>query len=603
MKITATSFIFLSAIAGLAQTVSPTQLTFTYQSGSNNYPPDQTLSVTTSGGSIPIKIADESCYSPPGFSISFNPALDVQGAAGQTPMTLGVHVHPQGWATPQPLPGTYSCEFEVTFLYYYTPIVDQQVVITLIVAAPSTVSVSSSLLSFAYQGGGSLPQAEVITVSASLATAFSVAASGGSWLTVNPASGTTPASLSVSVNPAGLNPGTYNGTITITAPGASNSPQTVSVSLKVTSAPTISVGPGLLSYAYQSGGTLPQAQALMVSGAGAAATFTATPFSSGWLQLSDASSTTPSTGSLSGTTPNTGTFNITVTANPTGLNAGTYNGSIIIAGTGLATGTTIVNVTLAITAPVPAITKVTSAASYATGAVSPGELISIFANASNPIGPIPAVQLSSANCPSPCTNVPTTMGGVQVEFLPSGVYAPLTYVSATQINAVVPYEVQTAGPNLSVEVKYLGQVSSASVLQTVATAPGIITLNGSGTGTAAMLQYDAIGNYQGINSGSNPASPGWVLVMYVTGEGLIPSAATGSVTSTGNVRPLAGPPAVLIDQLPATVLYYGEAGGDVSGVMQINVQIPQGIRTGQADTISFSIGGNTSQNGVTVSVR
>jgi uncharacterized protein (TIGR03437 family) len=518
-------------------------------------------------------------------------------------MTLGVHVHPQGWATPQPLPGTYSCEFEVTFLYYYTPIVDQQVVITLIVAAPSTVSVSSSLLSFAYQGGGSLPQAEVITVSASLATAFSVAASGGSWLTVNPASGTTPASLSVSVNPAGLNPGTYNGTITITAPGASNSPQTVSVSLKVTSAPTISVGPGLLSYAYQSGGTLPQAQALMVSGAGAAATFTATPFSSGWLQLSDASSTTPSTGSLSGTTPNTGTFNITVTANPTGLNAGTYNGSIIIAGTGLATGTTIVNVTLAITAPVPAITKVTSAASYATGAVSPGELISIFANASNPIGPIPAVQLSSANCPSPCTNVPTTMGGVQVEFLPSGVYAPLTYVSATQINAVVPYEVQTAGPNLSVEVKYLGQVSSASVLQTVATAPGIITLNGSGTGTAAMLQYDAIGNYQGINSGSNPASPGWVLVMYVTGEGLIPSAATGSVTSTGNVRPLAGPPAVLIDQLPATVLYYGEAGGDVSGVMQINVQIPQGIRTGQADTISFSIGGNTSQNGVTVSVR
>jgi hypothetical protein len=59
---------------------------------------------------------------------------------------------------------------------------------------------------------------------------------------------------------------------------------------------------------------------------------------------------------------------------------------------------------------------------------------------------------------------------------------------------------------------------------------------------------------------------------------------------------------VLIDNLPATVAYYGEAYGIVSGVMQVNVQIPTGIRTSQADTISLTIGGNTSQNGVTISV-
>ena len=76
-------------------------------------------------------------------------------------------------------------------------------------------------------------------------------------------------------------------------------------------------------------------------------------------------------------------------------------------------------------APPPTISKVTNAASYATGAVSPGEIISIFANASNPIGPTPYVQLSSANCPSPCANVPTTMGGVQVVFLPQEILAPL----------------------------------------------------------------------------------------------------------------------------------------------------------------------------------
>jgi uncharacterized protein (TIGR03437 family) len=60
---------------------------------------------------------------------------------------------------------------------------------------------------------------------------------------------------------------------------------------------------------------------------------------------------------------------------------------------------------------------------------------------------------------------------------------------------------------------------------------------------------------------------------------------------------------VLVDQLPATVQYYGEAAGDVSGVLQINVLIPTGIRTSQADTISFTIGGNTSQSGVTVQIK
>jgi uncharacterized protein (TIGR03437 family) len=91
--------------------------------------------------------------------------------------------------------------------------------------------------------------------------------------------------------------------------------------------------------------------------------------------------------------------------------------------------------------------------------------------------------------------------------------------------------------------------------------------------------------------------------LYVTGEGSIPSAVTGSVTSAINVKPLIGAPTVLVDQLPATVQYYGEATGIVSGVMQINVQIPTGIRTSQADGISFTIGGNTSQSGVTVQIR
>src|SRR2546425_725900 len=52
-----------------------------------------------------------------------------------------------------------------------------------------------------------------------------------------PGSGTTPQSLSVSVNPAGLSPGSYSGTITITSGGLT---QTITVSFTVTGVlPTI----------------------------------------------------------------------------------------------------------------------------------------------------------------------------------------------------------------------------------------------------------------------------------------------------------------------------------------------------------------------------
>jgi PKD repeat protein len=59
------------------------------------------------------------------------------------------------------------------------------------------------------------------------------ASSYHSWLSVSPASGTAPSDISVSVNTAGLGSlgGVYFGRITVSAVGASNSPQTVLVTL------------------------------------------------------------------------------------------------------------------------------------------------------------------------------------------------------------------------------------------------------------------------------------------------------------------------------------------------------------------------------------
>ncbi len=54
-----------------------------------------------------------------------------------------------------------------------------------------------------------------------------------SWLSLNPSSGIGDSVLEVSIDPTGLAAGTYPGTIAITAPSASNSPQSISVQLQV----------------------------------------------------------------------------------------------------------------------------------------------------------------------------------------------------------------------------------------------------------------------------------------------------------------------------------------------------------------------------------
>ena len=118
------------------------------------------------------------------------------------------------------------------------------------VSAAPAISVGARTLSFYYTIGGAAPASQTLSIaSTGAAFTFGVGAStstGGRWLAVNPASGTTPASLSVSANPGDLATGTYAGTIAIVASGAPNSPQSIAVTLTVsdTAAPLISTVAG-----------------------------------------------------------------------------------------------------------------------------------------------------------------------------------------------------------------------------------------------------------------------------------------------------------------------------------------------------------------------
>src|ERR1017187_4690197 len=446
----------------------------------------------------------------------------------------------------------------------------------------SNVTVAPTSLTFSAPFASS-PAAQTFSVSSasgSAPVAFTVQVnSGANWLSISPASANTPSTVTVTVNSTALGAGAYSGNILVSPSGGN--PVNVPVSLTVGAAASVSATPTTLTFNYRAGDAAPAAQSVTVSGSGA---FNATPSSNGnWLLASPANGSAPTT--------------VNVSVNPSGLAANRYTGTVAVAGVSGATGSTTVTVTLVVTASLPTITKVTNAASYATGSVSPGEIITLFASDStHPIGPATAAGLTLDST----GKVSTSIGGVQVTV--GGFLCPLIYASASQVSAVVPYEVKIF-TTANVLVKYLGQSSNGVLVNVATTVPGVFTLNASGTGPGAIANSNGT-----TNSPANPAARGDTVVVYLTGEGeTSPAGSTGKVTTVASPpQPLTpGPllqPTVLIGGQGANWSFAGEAPGFVSGVLQLNVVVPTNIAAGD-QPIVVSFGGNQSQQGVTVSVK
>ena len=200
----------------------------------------------------------------------------------------------------------------------------------------------------------------------------------------------------------------------------------------------------------------------------------------------------PSWITVSGAFSGVGSAIVTLVVSP---NPGTpLSATVLVAG---------VSVTVTqVTAPLPTIKGVTNAASYATGAVSPGELATIFGTAIGPAGAAGAVT-------DPATGkLATTIGGAQVLF--NGIAAPMIYASSTQVSAVVPYEMApVASP--SVWIKYAGQTSNAFQLTSTTTVPGLFTQNASGSGPGAILNQD-----NSVNGPGNRAAKGSIVQVFMT---------------------------------------------------------------------------------------
>jgi uncharacterized protein (TIGR03437 family) len=546
--------VVLDVTGGTAIVANPTSLTLSAAAGGSAV--SQSLQLTANGST---SFTASATTVTGGTWLTVSPA---SGSANYIATPLTVTANPASLAS-----GTY----QGTVLLTTSAGVVTQVPITLSVSGAGFL-VTPSSLAFAYVQGGASPAAQTLQVSGSQSfTASASTSGGGTWLAVTPTSGTGSASLTVTTTPAGLAAGSYTGTITVTPTGGTA--LTLGVTLTV-SGPGLAASPNPLAFTYQAGDANPAPQVLAVSSTGTAIPFTAVASSSGWLSVSPASGNTPAP--------------LTVSVNPTDLGAGTYSGSIVLSA-GSGTAQVSVAVTLMVTAPLPVISRVVNAASYLGGAVSPGEIVVIFGS---DLGPSTGVSAQ----PSSSGIFGATLANVQVTF--NGYPAPLLYASAEQVNAIVPYELAGAS-SASVEVLF-GQASSNSVSVPVAlSAPGIFSVNASGTGPGAILDT----NYH-LVSASNPTSPGAVIQIYATGEGqTTPPGVDGKLAAL--MLPLPSPnqvASVLIGGLPANILYAGAAPGLVAGALQVNAQIPPGAASGALPVV-LTIGVISSQTGITVEVQ
>ncbi len=151
------------------------------------------------------------------------------------------------------------------------------------IASGAALAASPTTLSFSYTTGAATPASQSVSVT-SLAAALSFTAaaattSGGNWLSVSPASGTTPATLSVSINAAGVPAGIYHGAITLTPGSSGNPPLSFAVTLTVTgaAAPVINSGGIVNASGYQAQLAPDTVFVIFGSGMGPASIVTASP--------------------------------------------------------------------------------------------------------------------------------------------------------------------------------------------------------------------------------------------------------------------------------------------------------------------------------------
>jgi uncharacterized protein (TIGR03437 family) len=503
--------------------------------------------------------------------------ITVDPSSGNLPGTLNVRINPTS------LPAsTYTSTVTVTVSGL--PVVS--IPVTLVVSPPlPTLGLSASAITLTLPPATS--SAQTITLITDGAPISYTATAGAKWLTVSPAVGVVlPGAqniLTITVDTSTLAPQVtvYTGKVTLALSGASAKAQNITVNITVNSAaPTItSVWPNLLPL------NAP-AETITITGTGfytatvAMVQGVTTPLAT--VTFKDSSTLLQAVVPASLLTAS-GTLNVLV-ANPApGGNSATLPVTVGNAAS---------------------ILGIVNAGSFASGSVSPGEIVTLFGNNIGPATPAP-LSITNGFAATTLSNVSVTIDGKN---------AAMLYVSQNQLSIQVPYEV-SIGAGKAVVVTN-GTNTANSTVTTAATAPGIFTANGSGAGQAAALTCSATTNVCALNSITNLAKIGDIVTLYLTGEGIYNTPPlSGKASDDGYIVPLTLSPLPQVTPAPTVTIggqavdttnanyYAGPIPGSMLGLLQINAVVPTGASTGIAVPVVVTIGGNPSQTGVTLAVH
>jgi uncharacterized protein (TIGR03437 family) len=191
--------------------------------------------------------------------------------------------------------------------------------------------------------------------------------------------------------------------------------------------------------------------------------------------------------------------------------------------------------------------------------------------------------------------LPTALGGVSVTL--DGVPAPLFYVSASQINFQVPFEV--AGKQLTkIVVTYLGSQSAAVSVPVLASQPSFFTVNSDGKTAIAFNKSDGK-----LNSADNPVLHGTYIEIYGTGVGVVSYPIATGLPSPALPANFSGNYTFTVGGSAVAPAYFGGWTPGYVGFAQWDVQIPDNVPTGAVPITVTDASGVSSPAGMTVFVK
>ena len=276
--------------------------------------------------------------------------------------------------------------------------------------------------------------------------------------------------------------------------------------------------------------------------------------------------------------PGSGTATLKFTAASTAA-AGTSTVTITGAG-GSLTETTGLALTIAASAPAPAINGVVNGANSQPGLAS-AAWFTIYGTNLSPVADTWANAIIAGNLPTSLDGVSVTVGGQP---------AYPEYISPTQINAVAP----NIGSGIAAVTVTDANGTSTTMVAAQSLQPAFFEWGDYAVATHQDFSYAARNG--ALSVATVPAAPGETIILWGTGFGATtPAAPAGLVVPADTTYYTSSPVTVTLGSTPATV--YGTAlAPGFAALYQVAIQVPQSLTTGDYPVVATVSGAQSPPN-------